>query len=130
MMRIAFIATLLEHYLRLALGVEGTGFHAANVAAMQEVRCGRGAMPSWRGQPDRTEQFWSGVPWLSSRRNIPFDYVARVTRDPLNRQRMLELAGALEQRRARFAAQQWAVADLITERRREHLRAGAIAERV
>lgn len=128
-MRMGLLTMLREYCSRLMDSMHDKSARVVWVAAMNDLRCGHTAIPTWHTQPDGIEQFWSGVTWLSLRRAIPASYAAKVSEDPLNCRRLLEFAGALEQRSVSFVAQQRAVVDLITEWWQAHLRAEALAER-
>jgi hypothetical protein len=99
-------------------------------AAMNDLRCGGGCPPSWIRDSDRLEEFLSGVNALSSSRDVPSAYVLHVLANEGNYRRLVSYAGALEARKANFAAQQLAIADLILEWWFSHVRTQAIMSEV
>jgi hypothetical protein len=99
-------------------------------AAMNDLRCGSGCPPSWLGNSDRLEEFLSGVSALSSSRDVPPAYVLHVLENEGNYRRLVSYAGALEARKANFAAQQLAIADLILEWWFSHVRTEAIMSEI
>lgn len=99
-------------------------------AAMNDLRCGGGCPPSWLRNSDRLEEFLSGVKALSSSRDIPPAYVLDVLANEGNYRRLVSYAGALEARKANFAEQQLAIADLILEWWFSHVRTEAIMSEI
>lgn len=90
--------------------------HRANaIGAMNDLRQGEGRPPSWLQTSARVDAFFAGVQELSFSRNIPAGYVHNVLASEINYRRIIWYAGALEARKATFAEQQIAVADLVLE---------------
>lgn len=89
--------------------------HANKIGAMNDLRSGEDRPPSWLSNSDRLEEFLSGVQTLSLSRNVPHGYVLHVLGDEVNYRRLICYTGALEARKATFAEQQIAIADLILE---------------
>jgi hypothetical protein len=82
---------------------------------MNDLRCTGGQRPTWRSNLDRREEFLYGTNALLVSRNVPDRYVGHVLGKEENYRRIVSYAGALEARKATFAEQQMAVADLIFE---------------
>ena len=91
-------------------------YYANQAGAMRDLASGSTAsFPSWGTNKDRVEEFILVIQSLAKRKGIPQSYVVATFSNKQTFQMLFQYAGKMEERRASFAEQQAATADLLVK---------------